>query len=125
MDSVRRFVPKFHPARLRSMTSTQVGWVAGLLEGEGSFIVTKQRGLPRVQMQSTDHDVLLRLQAVLGRGHVTNVGIRGNRKRCWGFSLMGLRDVESLLLQIYPLMGERRRGQIDNLLQAIDHRMAA
>lgn len=117
--------PMFKTVRLRSLSSTQVGWVAGLLEGEGSFITTKERGLPRVQMQSTDHDVLLKLQATLGAGSVTAIGQRENRKPCWGFTLSALRDVESLLLQIYPLMGARRRQQIDSVLVGIGDRLAS
>lgn len=117
--------PQFKPCALLPMSPTVVGWVAGLLEGEGSFIVTKGRGLPRVQMQSTDNDVIARLREVLGRGYVTNVGIRGTRKQVWGYSLAGLYDVESLLLQIRPLMGARRKGQIDNVLMVIDCRKEA
>lgn len=113
---------QFRPLRLRSLSSTEVGWIAGLLEGEGSFILSPSRRLPRVQMQTTDHDVLLRLSSVLGAGSVTDVGSRQGRKFVWNFALSAMRDVEALLLQIYPLMGKRRRLQIDLLLGAICER---
>jgi hypothetical protein len=121
--------PKCRAPRLRAMTPVELAWVAGLIEGEGSFIVTGRSGRPngcraRVQMQSTDHDVLVRLRETIGTGVINPVGPRaghgaaGARKPCWGYALNAMRDVIALMRQLYPHMGLRRRAQIDTALAA-------
>jgi hypothetical protein len=97
------------------MTPAQLGWVAGLLEGEGSFMVVTTHGQsrPRVSMQSTDLDVLERLEAVTGVGHICDVGVRNGRKFCWQWAAGAIEDAFWLMDCVYPLMGARRQGQID------------
>jgi hypothetical protein len=49
------------------MTSDQVAWVAGILEGEGSFISGKAAG---ITVTITDLDIIRRLQQVTGVGRI-------------------------------------------------------
>lgn len=114
---------KCKPRTMRWLSSSEIGWVAGLLEGEGSFFLAASNRQPRVQMQSTDHDVLLRLHGVIGAGCINTVGPRPNRKPCWQYSMGTRNDIDLLLRQIYPMMGRRRRAQIDVVLASFDQRV--
>lgn len=115
---------QYRQRQLRNLSSSEIGWVAGLLEGEGSFIVVRNGTRPRVQMQSTDEDVLLKLRAVLGAGRICPISQRANRKQCWAFALNTRDDIDLLLRQIYPMMGARRRVQIDLVLAHVEQSMA-
>lgn len=99
-----------------TMTDTETAWVAGLLEGEGSFLAVGRPEAPkrpRVSMQSTDLDVLTRLRDTTGVGTIHQIRSRPNRKPCWGWSVQRYGDAVWLMDAVYDLMGERRRCQID------------
>lgn len=70
------------------MSDDRLSWVAGIIEGEGSFIC-KARGVV-VSVTMTDLDVLLRLSEYCG-GHVYKLGSKGNSKwkQCWKWQLCG------------------------------------
>lgn len=103
-------------------------WVAGLLEGEGSFLLatTKQRGHtyfhPRIDLTMTDEDVVARASAVLGgtyrRVRYADI-LRAdgyNRKPCWKCSIYSGNALK-WMKRLMPLMGERRRAKIKDLIK--------
>ena len=103
---------------VRQMSDAEAAWVAGYLEGEGSFfaILTRARPKARVSAVSTDHDVLVRLAAFVGTGSVLTVTRRREipgRKPSWYWSINTRADVVALTDRLYPLMGARRREQIE------------
>lgn len=89
-------------------------WLAGLLEGEGSFLAGPPSAprYPVVALQMTDEDVVVRVARMFGRkvgrwesGHARErpvflVRITGAKAVAW-------------MTALYPLMGDRRRRQID------------
>jgi hypothetical protein len=97
-----------------------VAWAAGVFEGEGSLTVDRD-GRPRFQMEMTDHDVLLRLQSVLG-GHVNGPYVgrpyRGYNsaapKPKYRWTLGRYEDVRRVALLLYPFLGERRQLRFDD-----------
>jgi hypothetical protein len=94
-------------------------WLAGLLEGEGAF--THNRGAPMVELNTVDHDVILRVQRVYaGRyGVQVNVHVRAPRRAGYQpqFHLAIYGDAaRAVMADVEPLMGERRRGRIAELL---------
>lgn len=106
------------------MSPVETAWVAGLLEGEGAFVVSwverKNRWrypTIRVQMNQTDEDVVRKLGRLAGgmvRGPYPNSG-KGD-KPVWRWEL-GRRDaLIALLHDIRPHMGARRTARIDELL---------
>jgi len=106
------------------MDSDDLAWIAGFLEGEGYFIRQKSaRGYIRVGMgaTSTDLDVLEKLQRLVPTSRLqgpytaarTSFGTKPHWK--WQFNVRTL--VVELAEQLRPLMGERRQGQIDALLE--------
>jgi hypothetical protein len=109
----REFEPPLSPQDL--------GWVAGILEGEGSFIKPPpSRSLsPVVSVVMTDLDVmehlglLLRTKVIPTRRHLEHP----EWKPAYCIRLTHARAA-SLMHTLRPFMGERRRGQIDVALAA-------
>lgn len=103
------------------LTDFELGWVAGLLEGEGSFFLArnKERGTlkSRISMQSTDKDVLERLHVTTGVGILYAVGEREGKKPCWGWNLDRRADLVELANLLRPHMSIRRGEQIDIMLR--------
>lgn len=96
--------------------SQQIAWFAGLYEGEGSLALAgreKQRAY--IQIDMTDQDVVERCHALFGGtlyGPVfKNSGF--NIKPMFQWRLNSQENVWNLLDEIYPYLGERRRGTID------------
>ena len=95
-------------------------WLAGLLEGEGSFL--RHRGghdgqrCPAIRVQMTDRDVVERIAAMWGVS-VVALGKRfDHHKPVFCVKTSGYRGAD-WMRRLRPLMGERRKGQIDAALE--------
>jgi hypothetical protein len=97
-----------------------LAWLAGLLEGEGYFGLIKNHvagkiyRYARIGVTMTDEDVIARAAQVLGARYwpVKPSGLgRKMQHRC---EVRGQRAV-AWMRTLQPLMGERRRGQIDRV----------
>lgn len=95
-----------------------VHWLAGLLEGEGSFILTKNRSTyryARIVVSMVDEDVIQRV-ADLWETKLSFVKpSRPGHQSQFRAGISGQRAVEWMRL-LRPLMGVRRQGQIDRVL---------
>lgn len=91
------------------------GYVAGVLEGEGSFMTTTGGHAPRVQIHMTDLDVLETVQRVLGCGTISPVTKRQEHwKDAWTWRCSG-NDAARVMDIVYPYMGKRRQEKIDEV----------
>lgn len=99
-------------ATLCNVTPATLHWLAGLLEGEGSFLKGSPScpRTPGVTVQMTDRDVIERVAKLFGVTYLTQQ--RGKWKTAYRTTLRGARAVK-LMKRLRPLMGERRKGQID------------
>lgn len=103
------------------MTEIETAWLAGLLEGEGSFRVKvprRDRGYKQVviSLGMTDEDVVRRVAKVThATAHVCRVECKGNRKTRWDLQISG-RHAQEIMRAVLPHMGERRSGKIRELL---------
>lgn len=112
-----------------SMTDNDLHWLAGWLEGEGSFMfsraVVKATGYVKhnfsISAASVDRDVLARAAALL------EVNVRGpyhsgneRHQPYWTFRLGDRDAVLRWCQRLRPLMGERRQAQIDAVLTAAE-----
>lgn len=99
------------------MHTRDIRWLAGFLEGEGSFTVN--RGVyPRVTVASTDLDVLQHAASILG-GNVLGPRKCGNlphHKDDYHVSVNGKYAI-AWMLTLYPLLGKRRRRRIYHLVR--------
>ena len=103
----------------------KLAWLAGLLEGEGSFMISfsrrgdKKYNYARISIQMTDLDVIEKVKDIFQtkifsheqqkRPHINSTK---TIHRIW---LDGNNAVELMKL-IYPFMGKRRCSQIDEAL---------
>ena len=95
-------------------TLKDIYYIAGLLEGEGSFAFY---GCPILQLQMTDFDVVNDAQKILDptaniRAH--NPG--GNRKILYHLHISGSIVVQ-WMMTLYPLMKERRKAKIIEVIK--------
>jgi hypothetical protein len=91
------------------MTEFELGWVVGILEGEGCFRAKALgRPLPTVTIQMTDRDVMARLCKAI------DANLRGPYERAppsKGYK------AERLMRLVLPHMGERRSQKIEETLE--------
>jgi hypothetical protein len=96
------------------MNELEFFWLAGLLEGEGSFF----KGPPsdpngaRIQIMMTDEDVIARVSKIFGMSYLATRLDREHMKPIYMTVLKVHKGVE-LMKQLRPLMGRRRQAQID------------
>ena len=90
-------------------------WLAGLLEGEGTFLrpPPSSPGQPIVSCRMTDRDVIDRVGAALGTSVSAND--KGNYKTEYAAAVRGARAV-ALMTDIKPMLGTRRQAAIDRAL---------
>jgi hypothetical protein len=101
---------------LNDMSSTDLAWLTGLIEGEGYFGVVRGRGIVRVVM--TDADIIERLKTVSGTGTVIQLPQRAEQhKRAYAWTIEREAVVPDLLLATAPWLGTRRRMRVDEILR--------
>lgn len=95
------------------MNRDELLWLAGLLEGEGSFDLHRGR-YPRIRVGMTDRDVVGRAATLLGASVRTSL-----RPAPWTATfhaeISGSRATE-ILWDLLPLMGARRSSKIATIL---------
>ena len=108
------------------MTDIDASWLAGLLEGEGYFQITKPRHHHPTQvvirLSMTDKDVVERAAKLLNNVPINEKAKTTERKTIYAISLTKRDEVEKVLLQILPYMGSRRTQRINECLKVIQER---
>lgn len=94
-------------------------WLAGLLEGEGAFDLSKGR-YPRIRLAMTDRDVVGRAATLM------DTSIRLSLKRApaaptWHSEVSGPR-AEAIMRELLPHLGTRRSQRIAEVLAAAEYR---
>ena len=101
------------------MTSLDVAWLAGLLEGEGTFFRPRRYGTLRVVLGMTDRDIVERAASLVGRPSVYEAKRKNKKphhKTQYWWMLTG-HSAAAVMMTIYSFMGERRRTKIQQLLE--------
>jgi hypothetical protein len=95
-------------------------WLAGLLEGEGSFRAPSPSSPNQVviSVQMTDEDIIARVAACFGTKYQFYRAKKAHHKDSYIARLKGSRAIEMMKL-LYPLMGKRRQAQIDRAINAM------
>ena len=108
------------------MTDIEAAWLAGLLEGEGYFQITKPRHHHPTQivirLSMTDKDVVEKAAKLLNNVPINEKSKTTERKTIYAISLTKRDEVEKVLLQILPYMGSRRTQRINECLKVIQER---
>ena len=101
------------------MTSTkQIAWVAGILEGEGSFGLTNNSRCPCIWLGMSDVDVVRGVRNIIDPS-INISGVNDGRlphyKKQYRITVNGIRAIQ-WMMTIYPLMSRRRKEKIKELL---------
>ncbi len=91
-------------------------WLAGLLEGEGNFRMT--RTSPTVRINMTDKDTIEKAAVLLGTCTISE-SVLPSGKTKFAIGVYGERAV-SVMKRILPLMGNRRSNDIQNIIYQWD-----
>lgn len=97
------------------MTRFDLGWLVGMLEGEGSFVSRKTtRGAWEctIQVASTDYSTIRRLREIVPGGRVHVLKRKRERgKKCWSWRLGVRAKVGAIIVKVFPHLGPRRQEQ--------------
>ena len=100
-----------------SISIKEIYWLAGILEGEGSFNLKDQR-YPRIQIAMTDVDIIEKVRCMISPHTSICVHQRAkeNIKCQYSTSLTGQLAIE-WMFTLYSLMGIRRKKQIKKVIE--------
>ena len=102
---------------LPAIAEADLHWLAGLLEGEGTFLVGPPSAprTPAIQFWMTDRDVVERASVFLEAAVMVVPARREGWKTAYAVRIRGTRAV-LWMKRLRPLMGIRRREQIDRAI---------
>lgn len=124
-----RYIHGHHARRaLPDMTPVEVAWLAGLLEGEGSFCAIRKTRTPKkvdpwvqsyfkISVGMTDEDVIAKVATLWGAAFQKGKAVSG-RKPIYQTSISGSK-AEQVATRLEPHLGGRRQGQIRTALQKV------
>jgi hypothetical protein len=102
------------------LSTLQIGWIAGILEGEGSFGLTNNKTTPCIWLGMTDKDTVEKLRDLIDPSQDISIS-EDNRKDTYKpvyrLTLNNKRAV-GWMMTIYSLMSERRKAKIRECLTA-------
>lgn len=97
------------------ITVKDISWLAGLLEGEGSF--SDETGSPRIQLKMTDWDIVDRAREMMKSETLETVLYDNpNFKTAYVTRVQGNPAIQ-WMMTIFSLMGKRRRIRIAGILE--------
>jgi hypothetical protein len=105
------------PVELPPISHQDLHWLAGLLEGEGSFVPGPPSAprSPGVQLCMADRDIVDRAGALLGSAVWVVPSRRAGWRTAYTVRVRGARGV-LWMQRLRPLMGTRRQAQIDRAI---------
>ena len=109
---------------MNDLSDLELGWLVGILEGEGCFSFSKtQKGFWRfeVSVNMTDEDVIYALPRITGLGNIYGPQRKKKEhwKPSWKWAVVKEEDVKDLCVRVKPHMHGRRRVQIHRLLTTL------
>jgi hypothetical protein len=102
---------------LPPITGPDLCWLAGLIEGEGTFLAGPPSAprSPAVQLSMVDRDIVERASALLGVAVTVVPSRHEGWKTAYCVRVRGARAV-LWMQRLRPLMGTRRQAQIDRAI---------
>jgi hypothetical protein len=101
---------------------SDIHWLAGLLEGEGSFTRGRQgngnrRYYPMINLKMTDEDIIRRVAEIWGGRAVFKYHPKDKNKQVtYQTQITGKRALGWMML-LWTLLGQRRRERISGLIR--------
>lgn len=97
------------------MNEVDVAWFAGLFEGEGTFMIVKEKYAACIRINMTDLDVLEKVQSLFGGKVSVSYEAKDNWKKCYSWTTT-IAEAERIVPLIYPYLMGRRRQRADQWL---------
>lgn len=94
--------------------SADIYWLAGLLEGEGSFFCRPDGSVAGLKIASKDEDVVFRARSIVGTSYSVSGGCY-NGCYMYNYQVYGTLAIQ-WMMTLLPLMGNRRRQKIIDCL---------
>jgi hypothetical protein len=102
------------------MNERDLGWCAGLFEGEGCFTgKIKPSGLrhPVATIKMTDEDVVRRFHKLIGVGSVRGPYTNGDHHLLWAWQVASRVGVAHVIDTLLPFLSERRTSRAQEIRQ--------
>ena len=97
-----------------SVSSIDIAWLAGLVEGEGCF---KNNGsTPSIVVQMTDQDVIQKIANLFNTKIMGPYGPYAAQKQPTYIAQYSGKAAVGWMMTLYNLLGERRKAKIEELL---------
>lgn len=128
-ERLRNKQPVRRPVQIREISDVDLAWLAGLLEGEGTFILRREaatacqreRVIIRICVHMTDRDVVERVRDIVGVGTVLpRKPGKPHHKMTFQWIISAKAPTLELMRLLRPHMGERRRARIDACIKAVE-----
>lgn len=112
------------------MTTAELAWVAGIVEGEGCFSMDTRQARKKggkvyinIRVAMVDEDVVRKLHKISGVGTVLGPILSPSRAEhnyqpLYIWAVQKQKDAAALMMTLYPLMGIRRQAKITECLAA-------
>lgn len=103
---------------MKAINAVDVGWLAGLFEGEGCMSLNPQ-GRPTIRLGMTDEDVVRKFHSIVGIGTVKaakNPTNGGKTMWCWGTGRC--EDAAWIIEQMLPHFCSRRAARARQVLES-------
>jgi hypothetical protein len=110
---------------MKNLTEIEKGWIAGIMEGEGSLKWNEKgssQGQIRLQLQMTDKDVVEKLANLLETNITEHLPKNLNHKKTWRISIKNWDKVEEIAKTLLPYMGNRRTEEYSLVLEKAEKR---
>lgn len=116
--------PRKERPTLRDFTENEAAWLAGLLEGEGSFITLQLpdgRERPIISLQMTDQDVVERAAQIVGIGKVRSASPKNPKHQdTWQWTCGRSDIIIGLHARLIHYFGIRRTNAFNRCLTAAE-----
>lgn len=90
------------------ITMLELGWLAGIVEGEGCITYTRT---PVIAVKMTDEDVIKKVAKLFNRPYYERKNKEFNHRTAYDVSICGTPAIE-WLFTLYSLLGSRRKAKI-------------
>lgn len=114
--------PRQNNEIMRLENLRELHWLAGLLEGEGSFMndPPSRPNNPIVSIEMTDEDIIKKVSKIFERKYQECKRKNKKYKKSFKVILTGYKSLV-LMIMLYPLMSQRRRKKIKEILKTYDY----
>lgn len=100
-----------HPCRTININHDDTLWLAGLLEGEGTFYKDTNQNTCLLSIEMTDRDIIERVANILNSNVISIKSRKKKHKDTYRVRIKGYVAI-NIMKKIFHLMGKRRKEQI-------------